>query len=388
VATGEKIENSAGETLNCADLFAGAGGFSLAARRAKLQIRLAVEHSKHAIDTYKANLCKVAQPPVVLSGDIRLMDPAAARDKAFSPNEPCDLLLGGPPCQGFSTHRLNGSGVADERNDLIHVYFSFVRAFAPSVFLMENVPGMLWERHAETLNRFYIQGALAGYDVQEPVMLDARDFGVPQRRKRVFILGLKRGLDLGDLAWPPKATHGSPAARSKDSTLLPWRSCAHIFAPAEEGDINDVHMQHGETLIEAFRKTPPNGGSRRDSGRVLACHDGHDGHKDVYGRIDPTQPAPTMTTACINPSKGRFVHPTQHHGITARQAARIQTFPEDFTFAGGLMAAGVQIGNAVPVELGAQLIEHLKPLLLRGREVGTDDRPKIEKNAPREVEHA
>mgnify|MGYP001053725529 FL=1 len=148
---------------------------------------------------------------------------------------------------------------------------------------------------------------------------------------------------------------------------MPWRSCAHVFAPAEPDDLNDVHMRHSEELIEAFRRTPLNGGSRRESGRLLACHVDHDGHKDVYGRMDPSQPAPTMTTACINPSKGRFVHPTQHHGITARQAARIQTFPEDFTFSGGLMAAGVQIGNAVPVELGEQLIRYLTPLLRRAR---------------------
>jgi len=160
--------------LNCVDLFAGAGGFSLAARRAGLEIRLAVESNKHAVETYRNNLCKASKRPIVLAGDIRLMDPVAAYSKAYKQEESCDLLLGGPPCQGFSTHRLNDSGVADERNDLIHVYFAFVRAFAPSVFLMENVPGMLWDRHAETLNRFYLQGALAGYEVQEPVVIDAR----------------------------------------------------------------------------------------------------------------------------------------------------------------------------------------------------------------------
>lgn len=342
---------------------------SLAARRAGLEIRLAVENNKHAVETYKANLCKASKLPIVLAGDIRPMDPVKAYNMAYRQEESCDLLLGGPPCQGFSTHRLKGSGVADERNDLIHVYFSFVRTFAPSVFLMENVPGMLWDRHAGTLNRFYLQGALAGYEVQEPVVIDARDFGVPQRRKRVFILGLKCGLDLGGLAWPPRPTHGSPSACAKDPSLMPWRSCEHVFAPAAPDDLNDVHMRHSEELIEAFRRTPLNGGSRRESGRLLACHVDHDGHKDVYGRMDSSQPAPTMTTACINPSKGRFVHPTKHHGITARQAARIQTFPEDFTFTGGLMAAGVQIGNAVPVELGEHLIRHLTPLLRRARGV-------------------
>ena len=79
--------------------------------------------------------------------------------------------------------------------------------------------------------------------------------------------------------------------------------------------------------------------------------------------LTPRKPAPTMTTACINPSKGRFVHPTEHHGITLRQAARIQTFPDEFVFDGGLMAAGEQIGNAVPVELARILVNHLKPFV-------------------------
>ena len=132
-------------------------------------------------------------------------------------------------------------------------------------------------------------------------------------------------------------------------------------------------MLHSQELIEAFRRTPANGGSRKDSGRLLECHKNHDGHSDVYGRIDPQQPAPTMTTACINPSKGRFVHPVEHHGITVRQAARIQTFPDEFVISGGLMAAGKQVGNAVPAELGRHLIMHLLPLLRHGRIVEERD---------------
>lgn len=125
-------------------------------------------------------------------------------------------------------------------------------------------------------------------------------------------------------------------------------------------------MNHSLELIEVFKSTPLNGGSRRDSGRVLPCHDGHSGHSDVYGRINPSQPGPTMTTACINPSKGRFVHPTEHHGITLRQAARFQTFPDWFVFQGGLMAAGEQIGNAVPIRLGEILLR----TIAEGIEIG------------------
>lgn len=352
--------------LNCVDLFSGAGGFTLAAQQAGLRVRLAVENDVHAVATYRQNFCKGSNAPHLLQEDLRTIIPADAYSAAFD-SVPCDLMLGGPPCQGFSTHRIKGAGVDDARNDLIHVYFDFVRAFAPSAFLMENVPGMLWGRHSAALDRFYVEGAEAGYDVLEPIVVDARDYGVPQRRKRVFILGIKSGVEKLNLCWPPPPSHGSEVARRSDRLVRPWVDCTHAFRAAEPDDENDRHMTHCEDLVEAFRQTPANGGSRKDSGRTLPCHEVHDGHKDVYGRIDARLPAPTMTTACINPSKGRFVHPIENHGITVRQAARIQTFPDSFIFKGGLMAAGKQVGNAVPIALGAALIGHLVPLLRQAR---------------------
>lgn len=338
---------------NCIDLFAGAGGFSLAARKAGLRVRLAIELDRHAVSTYRANLCDGKRPTRLIEGDISTMDAGAVRDSVFRPGERCDLVLGGPPCQGFSMHRIKDAGVGDRRNDLVNVYFDFVKAFRPRAFLMENVPGMLQPRHAPHLASIRRHAAEAGYRLFDPVILDARDFGVPQRRKRVFLLGVEGGVDVEGLEWPPKPTHGREGGR-------PWVPCSAAFAsPALSGDPNDLHMRHNDELVEAFARTPPNGGSRSSSGRVLDCHKEHDGHSDVYGRIDPSQPAPTMTTACINPSKGRFVHPTLNHGITVRQAARIQTFPDDFVFHGGLMAAGQQVGNAVPVAMGEFLIRHL-----------------------------
>lgn len=345
--------------LVAVDLFAGAGGFSLAAIKAGFTIDFAIENDKFAVQTYKNNILKLggSQNTTVLDKSILDYDPAELQKIRFS-DKSCDLLLGGPPCQGFSTHRISDAGVNDPRNELVLAYFEFVKALRPRVFLMENVPGILWERHKEYLEKFYSEGKRSGFHLFQPVTLDARDFGVPQRRKRVFILGLRDKEDLEKISWPPTPTHCDPIKAS--SELIPWVSCKDVFRNAPKADENDIHMNHGQELINAFKQTPLNGGSRKDSGRVLNCHKEHDGHKDVYGRINPFQPAPTMTTACINPSKGRFVHPTEHHGITVRQAARIQTFPDSFTFFGGLTAAGKQIGNAVPVELGRHLIQHIK----------------------------
>ena len=349
--------------LTCVDLFAGAGGFSLAAKEEGFALRLAIENSLHAVNTYKANLCDSTEYPLVIDEDISTLDVRVTYERAFPGDDSCDLLLGGPPCQGFSTHRINNAGVSDKRNDLIHIYFDFVRQFKPAMFLMENVPGMLWPRHAAALAKFYHEGDNSGYQVMEPVVIDARDYGVHQRRKRVFILGIRKGVSTDGLSWPPKPSHQNPAARVSDQSLPAWVPCRSAFEPALPNDLNDVHMNHSEEVLQAFRNTPLNGGSRKDSGRILACHKTHSGHNDVYGRIDPASPAPTMTTACINPSKGRFVHPELHHGITARQAARLQTFPDSFVFSGGLMAAGQQIGNAVPVNLAKRLISTIKPFI-------------------------
>ena len=345
------------------DLFAGAGGLSLAAIEAGFKIAFAIENDPHAVATYKRNLHKLEAARDAKVLDKSILDYSAEEVGAkLLGDRDCALLLGGPPCQGFSAHRILDAGVNDPRNNLLLAYFHFVKALQPRVFLVENVPGLLWDRHKDFLDKFYDEGERANYHMFQPVTLDARDFGVPQRRKRVFILGVRDTSTLEDFQWPPRATH-LPTDRARDPDKA-WISCAHVFEAAPSGDSNDMHMNHGPELIEAFRRTPANGGSRKDSGRVLPCHIDHDGHKDVYGRINAEEPAPTMTTACINPSKGRFVHPTEHHGITVRQAARIQTFPDHYEFVGGLTAAGRQIGNAVPVALGKYLISYIKKHLI------------------------
>ncbi|MBM7405100.1 MULTISPECIES: DNA cytosine methyltransferase [Sphingomonas] len=352
-----------GPILAC-DLFAGAGGFSLGARNAGIHVAAAVEVNRHAAATYRRNLIDSDQAKVRLyEEDIAALDPERVRKEAGFDASGCDILMGGPPCQGFSTHRINGAGVGDPRNALLLRYFRFVESLRPAFFLVENVPGLLWPRHRSFLSAFYDLGQASDYEMLPPVVLNAKDFGVPQNRRRVFILGVDRRRARAPLQWPPSATHVPPDR--VDDERPRWRVAAEAFASAAlDGDPNDIHMKHGSALVDAFKATPPNGGSRRDSGRILNCHVGHSGHSDVYGRINPEEPGPTMTTACVNPSKGRFVHPTLHHGITLRQAARLQTFPDWFVFEGGLMAGGVQVGNAVPVDMAAALLRPLKDAAL------------------------
>lgn len=325
----------------------------------------AVEYNRSACDTYRANFVKGRKnPPKLYNQDIASLAPQTIATECLGAERRCDLIMGGPPCQGFSVHRINDAGVDDPRNALLLRYFEYVKALSPKVFVLENVPGMLWPRHADYLKKFYALAAEVGYEVKPATVLNARDYGVPQNRRRVFVVGCKRGADV-NVAWPPPPTHFSPTSKEVLEQRKPeWVKAGVVFHAAPPGDINNVHMNHCEDLLIAFRSTPHNGGSRHESNRQLPCHKDHDGHKDVYGRIDPRTSGPTMTTACINPSKGRFLHPTQDHGITARQAARFQCFPDTFKFYGGLMAAGVQIGNAVPIALGTAVLRTIAAALL------------------------
>ncbi|WP_316168231.1 MULTISPECIES: DNA cytosine methyltransferase [unclassified Bradyrhizobium] len=364
IAEKKKRSKSRDAVLAC-DLFAGAGGFSLGAHLAGIEVAAAIEIDKYACQTYRENLINTGLAETHLfEADIAKLSPAKVKAACGFGETPCDILLGGPPCQGFSAHRLNDAGVNDPRNELLLRYFEYVRVLRPVFFLVENVPGLLWPKHKKFLDAFYDLADRAGYGVMEPQTINAKDFGVPQNRRRVFILGYdsKRISELK--SWPPRATHVSP---DSDEDLPRWLTASIAFRKALPGDPNNIHMNHGPELLEVFQKTPPNGGSRKDSGRVLPCHEEHAGHHDVYGRIDPTMPGPTMTTACINPSKGRFVHPTQHHGITLRQAARLQSFPDWFNFEGGIMAGGKQVGNAVPVDLAKALLQPLRSAVVKLR---------------------
>ncbi len=335
------------------DLFAGAGGLSYAAKKLGMQLLAAVEHDPHAQATYRRNFITQKKNAPRLYSDITEIAPVQMlADLCIQPGQ-LDILMGGPPCQGFSTHRIKGAGVADPRNELLLRYFLFIETLKPKAFLVENVPGLLWPRHKKYLDSFKALVASAGYRLHGPEALNAKDYGVPQNRKRVFMVGL-RGDRAVDFTWP-EATHFDPASSQKPH----WETAGSVFAePLKPIDVdpNAVHMTHSDEMVERFKATPPNGGSRKDSGFELPCHKNHDGHKDVYGRIDPAKPGPTMTTACVNPSKGRFVHPTEHHGITVRHAARFQKFPDSFIFEGGLMAAAKQVGNAVPIPLGKAVL--------------------------------
>ncbi|OKQ14283.1 DNA cytosine methyltransferase [Vibrio antiquarius] len=383
-------------TVKAIDLFAGAGGFTLAALDAGVGVLAAIEFDKAASHTYKENFINTRKLDIDLragpeEGDINNVEPLELRNSLGLEQGQLDIILGGPPCQGFSTHRIKNAGVNDPRNALLLRYFEFVNEFKPKTFLVENVAGLLWKRHEDFLNKFLALAEKAGYEIKFCDIVNAKDYGVPQNRKRVFIYGMRKDLECKNIDFPPKPTHFSLSS-GKQPTWLPASSVfekvpAHLYQTYwddyfskdkkndkdktfkllkslpygkkfREGDLCDTHMEPTPMMKERFADTPLNG-SREDAGEKhrLKCHsNGYKGHKDVYGRILIHMPSNTITTGCNNPSKGRFVHPWLNHGMTLRHAARLQSFPDWFDFYGSSTEKAKQIGNAVPPLLGAVLI--------------------------------
>lgn len=348
--------------LKVVDLFCGAGGLSYAVQQLGYDLVGALEIDKNSCITFENNIKNTK----LINADILELTPTEFLAKIGAKSGDIDLVVGGPPCQGFSSLRTTTKTENDPRNELIIEYFNYIHCIKPKAFLVENVPGMLWERNKKYLKKFYQLAEENGYTLYDPCILDAKYFGVPQTRKRVFILGLIDGTSTENFKWPLEPTHDNPESiEVKTGMRSSWVNADIVFKKQlRKTDPNNVHFNHTQELIEVFKSTPLNGGSRTESNRVLPCHKNHNGHKDVYGRIDPSRPGPTMTTACTNPSKGRFVHPTEHHGITVRHAARFQTFPDNYVFHGGIQSASRQIGNAVPIELAKAIIKHVSEELL------------------------
>ncbi|MCH1921625.1 DNA (cytosine-5-)-methyltransferase [Shewanella sp. A3A] len=180
--------------LTAIDLFSGAGGLSLAAHNVGIDVLVAIEFDQNAAETYQKNLVdRLGAPTQTFAQDITKVDIDSVMRYQGVKQGQLDILLGGPPCQGFSSHRIKDSGKDDPRNALLIRYFDFVAYLKPKAFLVENVPGLLWPRHEKYLNDFIKLANSHGYHVVTggPLILNARDYGVPQNRKRAFIFAVR-----------------------------------------------------------------------------------------------------------------------------------------------------------------------------------------------------
>lgn len=314
------------------DLFAGCGGLSEGMHAAGFSTRVAVELKSVPARTYRLN----HENTIVLAKDIRKV--TAEQIKKEMGAEPLHLLAGCPPCQGFSSvRRLNKkASVRDKRNSLVNEYFRLVKELKPLTIMMENVPGLinyyLFKEIVKELDEL-------GYSPKVEIV-NVRDYGVPQSRRRLIMVGSL----LGEINIAPKT--------DKHTTVREF--IANLPSPNEADDpLQQIVANHTPAVLERIKLTPKNGGSWKDLPKkyILKCHKKAGvGFNDIYGRLRWDDQSTTITGGCLNPSKGRFLHPEQDRVITPREASLLQTFPADYLFPPDVpkQALALMIGNALP----------------------------------------
>ncbi len=315
------------------DLFCGCGGLTVGLKKAGFRVLGAVDVDPLSVKTYKANHRDVE----VWETDICGLKPSDLLRKIGLNEGELDLLAGCPPCQGFSTMRtLNGAvSVDDPRNDLLLEFQRFVEALRPRAVMMENVPGLADdERFAAFCRKLKKLGYLGDHRI-----LNAAEYGVPQRRRRlIYLAGMGMEIPFADKAAKMKTVEEAIGGLPK---------------AGQSGDpVHDMPENRTPKVLEIIRLIPKDGGSRRDlpDGYQLECHKRCTGFKDVYGRMAWKDVAPTITSGCFNPSKGRFLHPEEDRAITMREAALLQGFPRRYKFptTDNKSAVALMIGNALP----------------------------------------
>ncbi len=358
------------------DLFAGAGGMTLGFSKAFGNNFVSVwanDFNHAACCTYNANFGYHCN-----EGDINglLSDPTIHIPQA-------DVVIGGPPCQGFSL--LNKFREGDSRKQMWRPYLEVVERSGAEVFLMENVPQLLGSpEHHQIIEVAKSMGFQLAW-----AKLCAADYGVPQTRFRAFILGCKFADPKA--VFPPKKTHYDPKkAKLLQNNLFrneeyveypkPWRTVrdAIFDLPMPEGTEPreipaPLNIHFGRTPTDTsmlrYRTIAAEGMNRFDLERLApeltpdCWKRKKTGGTDLFGRLWWDKPSFTIRTEFFKPEKGRYLHPEQHRPITHREAARFQTFPDDFSFSGSKIEIARQIGNAVPPQLAAAVARSVEQLL-------------------------
>jgi len=317
------------------DLFSGCGGLTEGLHQADFKTAYAFEIDEIASKAYRLNHSETE----VITEDIRKVSTKEIKLKLNG--KTIHLLAGCPPCQGFSSiRRLNRAiPVFDERNDLINEYVRFVEELMPYTFMMENVPGLI---HYDLFHKAIGRLKAIGYNHIDYKVVNVKDYGVPQSRKRLVMVGSRLGA----------IKVAEPLPLEKKATVRETIG----FLPLPENSTDPLHQifpSHTDRIKEQISITPHNGGSRKDlpAKYILNCHQGQNiGFNDVYGRLRWDDHSTTITGGCLNPSKGRFLHPEQDRCISAREAALLQSFPISYKMPENtpIGKLALLIGNALP----------------------------------------
>lgn len=321
------------------DLFAGAGGMSLGFDNAKFENVLAVEYEKSFAETYSFNFpehnIKVADIKSISNEEI----------KKIVGNNKIDVIIGGPPCQGFSiAGKIGRNFIDDERNQLFKEFVRFVDVVKPRIFVMENVAALKTHNKGKTIEEIIKEFEKIGYTVKCDV-LNAVDYGVPQQRRRIFVIGT-----LGK-----ENKFNFPKKTTKQMTIKEALNGLPELKSGETSDIpNHNAMNHSKQMLEKMSYVK-DGGDRNDIPEDIRPKSG-----DIrkYIRYNSNEPS-----ICITGDMRKVFHFNQNRALTGRELARIQTFPDDFIFKGNAGKVQQQIGNAVPPKLAFQIANSVKEVL-------------------------
>lgn len=389
--------------LRVLDLFCGAGGFSHGMERAGLNIIAGVDFDSDALATFRRNHPNA----IAVEADMAALTPSSLGNYLGIYPGDIDVIIGGPPCQGFSKNRAlhfdNHEFKDDERNGLYWHFYDFIDYFRPKYVVMENVPEILSVKNGHFKHEIQKRLENAGY-YSEMNVLYANDFGVPQYRKRAFVMAsltekikfplptTKRGIRVGDRTPTSKATKNSKAA----SPLFDLSINADLMVgPSVWDAIGDLFGNYADSLTNTctYHSAPstPYQEILRGKNRLVANHyewplsenqlrrikllkEGQGmehlpiemqtkgGFGGAYRRMHSEAQALTLTTWLFHPGSGMFTHPKAHRIITIREAARLQSFSDSFIFTGSYHSQCRQVGNSVaPLvseSIGRSLVEH------------------------------
>jgi DNA (cytosine-5)-methyltransferase 1 len=332
--------------LTAIDLFCGAGGFSLGLRDAGFELRGALDNDRKAFETYTHNFGGIG-----FHADAKQFDVSE-----FGPVRDLTVVVGGPPCQGFSIQRRGDRD--DARNRLVQVFLDMALSLRPRFFVIENVLGLVSKHGKEFQEYVQREAASAGYHCHT-AKLNAASYGVPQVRWRALIVGER----LDD----SKAYFKFPEPSHSESQFVTVReSIRDLPSPPLDGSPHDSFSNHfrearlSATNLARIRCIPEGGGREHLPTHLeLPCHVSNRKHRhlDTYGRLAWDKPAVTITARFDSFTRGRFGHPNEDRTITLREGARLQSFPDSFKFFGNREEVARQIGNAVPPAL-AKAIGH------------------------------
>ena len=340
------------------DLFAGVGGMSEGFKQAGYDIVLAVEFDKDIANSYKLNHAETE----MINEDICKLDVKALHKKY----EDIDVIIGGPPCQGFSQKgkRLN---IDDPRNYLFQQFVRFVEEFKPKYFVLENVPNIITTSNGFFKDQIVQSFEKLGYSVNFSV-LNAADYGVPQDRRRAVFIGklgdskvalpaqCERHVTIADAIYDLPFIHSGEGNEESEYDKKPISDYQKAMRGSSTVLHNHIATKHSSLALRRLAMIPKGAGKEilPAEERTKSIYSG------TWSRMIEDSISVTITTRYDTPSSGRFTHPILDRCITTREAARLQSFPDSFIFYGSKTSQMKQVGNAVPPLLAKAIAEQIK----------------------------